>query len=341
MPVIWKLSNALPAKPWKDEMPASLTSVGLNEVDLEDDRFAIQSFLPHTRLMNSLDRRGILSPVWLWERTERKGIVVDGFKRLEWAKEKGLERIPCSVFPKQVSAEEMMLNRVEGKLFGPPLNVAEKAQIVSNGVQTLPRQHLMEYLLPALGIAPRLEVMKKWCLLADAGAPFLESLVAHGIHDRAALELAGWEEERTEGLALLTSLRCTASIQMEIVERVKEIALREHREKSAVLRREELKDLLTEPDMNHRQKTEAVRTLLSRWRFPRLRAREERFAGEWAAASLPRAIRMMPPAAFEGERWQLQVAFSSPEELRELLQEVIDFADSSRLGSIISSGVSP
>jgi ParB family chromosome partitioning protein len=321
-------------------MQAFRTNVGFDELDLEDDRFAIHSFSPHHRLMGSLDQFGIFSPLWLWGREDRKCITVDGFKRLAWARKTGRELLPCIVFSESCSYEQLLLLRVEGKLFGPPLNAAEKAQIISKLAQAIPREYISDHILPPLGIPRRDEAIASWCRLSQAGKAFLKVVASGEIFERAAFELSTWEEEeRGEVVGMLEDLRCSASIQMEIIERVKEIALREDRQRLAVLRQPELQAIVQMQHTNHRQKTEALRALLTRWRFPRLSAREERFVREWNAASLPKAIRLSPPLAFEGECWQLQITFTSPQELQRLLEQAGKFADSSLLESIISSSV--
>ena len=319
-------------------MQAVHAVVGLDELDLEDHRFAIRSYLPHDRLAASLARVGMLFPPWVWAGGDRKYTVVDGFKRFQWAQEARRESILCLVFPEICTVEALLLRRVEGKLFGPPLNAAEKAQIVAKLISAMPRQMIPDHLFPALGIPHRDEAIARWHGLSQAGENLLKAVASGGIAERTALELSAWgEEEGSAILAILEELRCSASIQMEITERIREIALRENRQRLAVLRQPELAAMLTEQRSNHRQKTEALRTLLARWRFPRLSAREEHFARKWSAASLPRAIRLAPPPAFEGEHWQLQVTFASPQELRDLLEEVSNLANSPLLESILSS----
>jgi ParB family transcriptional regulator, chromosome partitioning protein len=318
-------------------MQAAHAVIGLDELDLEDDRFAVRSYLTHERLAASLAHMGILFPPWIWARGDRKFTVVDGFKRFQWARETGLKSILCRVFPENRDDEDLLLLRVEGKLFGPPLNAAEKAQIIAKFSSAMPHQFVFDQLLPALGIPPRDEAVAKWRGLSQAGEKLLHAVASGAIAERAALELSTWGEEGAEILAMLEELRCSASIQMEIVERIREIALRENHQRSAVLRQPELQTILKEPRLNHRQKTEALRALLTRWRFPRLSAREARFVREWSAASLPQAIRMAPPPAFEGEHWQLQVTFASSQELKDLLEKAVNLANSPLLESVLSS----
>jgi len=148
-----------------------------------------------------------------------------------------------------------------------------------------------------------------------------------------------WEAEAQRPmLALLSELRCSASIQVEVLERTTEIAFGREQGRADLLQDPELITIMSDSRRNHRQKTQALRELLARWRFPRLKAREERFAREMAAASLPRSMRLAPPPYFEGEQWQLQASFSSPEELEAILDEARSFARSSKLRTIMEGG---
>jgi ParB family transcriptional regulator, chromosome partitioning protein len=319
--------------------PAAIANISLDELDWEDDRFVIRSFVSHDCLELSLEQHGVLFPPSVWATEDRKYSIVDGFKRLAWARQKGLDQIPCLVFPSACPYEHLMVMRVEGKRFGPPLNPAEKAQIVSKLAHASAHPLVLDGVLPSLGIPHRAEVLAKWRRLSEAGENLLQAAASEAIAERVALELLDWgEEERAEILALLAELRCSASIQMEIVERVTEIALTRGMRRSAVLNEPELLTVLNDLHRDHRRKTQALRAVLTRWRFPRLGAREERFSRDLNAARLPGRVRIVPPPAFEGESWQLQIMFSSPEDLRKLLEKTSAFAHSEVLSILMKRG---
>lgn len=320
-------------------MPASPAAIRLAEIDWEDTCFAIPSFSPHGNLQGSLDAVGLLFPPWVWAQEDRGYLVVDGFKRLQWAKKKGFEPIPCLVLPSNCRYEQLLLLRAEGKLFGPPLNGAEKAQLVCKMARALTPEQFIDRLLPALGIAPRVEVVEQWCRLAEAGEELLRAVAAEKVCERAALRLALWgEAERALIVALLGELRCSASIQMEIIERVAEIALSRDREKLAILVEPQVQSILKNQQLNHRQMTQMLREFLTRQRFPRLRKREERFARELKALSLPNRVRILPPPAFEGENWHLEVTFSTARELRLLLEKAQQCTSSRDLPTLMIPG---
>ncbi len=320
------------------DLPARNASIDLNQLDWEDERFEIKSFVSSQELEASLERCGLLFSPWLWEKNRGEYVIVDGFKRLKWLKNKGEGDVECLVFQKDSDPLRLLLQRIEGKLSGPPLNPAEKARIVAMLEPSIPREEILRVFLPALGIPSRPDAVKKQLLLAASSERLLGAVASGEIVDRAAIELVSWEEEqeaREEAVAILRLLRCSASIQMEILERATEIARGRDKGRVEILRDPEIQSICAQPRMNHREKTQAVRDLLNRMRFPRLKAREERFRRDIEAASLPEAMRLDPPPSFEGERWRLQLAFSDPEELRALLDQAQAFAVSQSLKDIM------
>jgi ParB family chromosome partitioning protein len=319
------------------DLPVSIVDLG--RLDWTDQRFVIRSFLPSHRLQSSLDRYGILQPPWLWLRNDGRYAIVDGFNRLAWARDSRKAAERCMVFPVEFDPRDIMLRRVEGKIFGADLNVAEKARIIFALAEILASELIAEKYFPALGVASRPESVESWRVLAGADDDLLDAAACDRISERSALDLAGWEEgERNAALFILEKLRCSSSIQKEILERFTEVAMALDRQRLEVLLHPEVSAILNHPDWNHRQKTRGLRDLLTRWRFPRLSARESRFTREMSSASLPKAIRVVPPPAFEGENWQLVLSFSDPEGLRDTLHKAMEFIASGRLQNLMHPG---
>lgn len=317
-------------------MKGFLTAVPLDEVDWEDRTYAIRSFKPFARLESFLEKFGLLDPPRVLHKGPKRYVVVDGFKRFQWAGRNGFESIECMVFPEETDARDLLLMRLEGKLLGAPPNVAEKAQIISKLRKLLPPEQVVREYFPLLQVAAKPEALEEWCRLAEAGDELLEAVACEEIFDRTALELMRWEEDvRPEMLLLFKELRCSASVQMEILERITEVALRQGRKRADVLHDPPVQSIIADPNQNHRRKTQVLRDLLTRLRFPRLQAREERFERQLQGLSLPKAMRLIHPSTFEGERWQLQLAFSRPKELQEAVEKARDLALSPALESLM------
>lgn len=324
-------------------MDAAYSSIPLRHIDWEDTTYAIRSFQASTELEASLERLGFLTSPWvLCQGGPERFVVVDGFKRLQWARQRGLPDVLCRAYPEGTDTGELRLRRLEGKLFAHSLNVAEKAQIISELLDFLPEQTVVREYFPRLGVASRVESLERWRGLAGAGDELLEAVASQEIFDRTALELMGWEEgARLEMLSLFKALKCSASVQLEILERLTEIALGQARERGDLLHDAELQSIVADSTLNHRRKTGLLRERLTRMRFPRLQAREERFNAQWESLSLPGSLRLAHPPAFEGERWQLQITFSRPRELMDLLDSAGKLAQSPALKSIMAPPEDP
>ena len=309
--------------------------IPVREIDLEDGTFEIHRFAGRDRLRDSLGRFGILDPPWVWKRDGRNRIV-DGFERLRWAGQNGIDGTVCRIFPQDVSPGELWERRIEKRLFEPDINPAEKVRIVSVLLDLFPSGDIPSAFISALQVSPRPESLKCWAGLSREEPEILEILASGDVAERAALEIANRDRESMAAvLAVLKMLRCSASIQLEIIERIDEIAIRENRAASDVINDPKFQSILSDDHLNHRQKTQAVRDLLGRLRFPVLRAREQRFLESIEALSLPSGVRIVPPPAFEGENWRMELSFSCGDGLRGLLGTAADIAASDRLDGVL------
>lgn len=313
----------------------------LDTIDLRDRTFEIRKFGDETGLSRSLARLGILDPPWVCGRG-RDHIVVDGFTRLEWARGSGAEGVLCRIFPEGADSRDLWLRRIEGKLFGPDLNLAEKVRIAAVLLGLFTPGDVPRYFFDKLRIPPRPEILRAWAGLAELPPELLEILASGAIAERAALETAGWDpESRAILIPVLRDLRCSASIQAEIAERASEIAIREETGRTDVLSAAEFRDILLAKDMNHRQKTQAIRDYLGRLRYPRLRARERGFQEALGALGLPPCIRIVPPPAFEGNGWRMELTFTGRADLMEAVEAAGDLVRLNRLDPLLRTGGVP
>ncbi len=308
----------------------------INDLDWQDRTFALFALEPSAELRISLQRHGILSPPWIWQKPNGSRVIVDGFKRLFWARREGLKTFECRIFPQDYDPARLMIERAAVKLSGAPLNTAEKSQLIARLTDHLSQQELLRLYLPRLGIPAKPGAIGKWVRLAASPQELLTAAACDDICERAALQLADWEGESQKSMvALLKQLRCSSSIQCEILDRVKEIALRDSIRKEQVLTDPAITDIILDETVNHREKTRLVRARLYRRRYPRVAAREERFVRDMNAAGLPSNVKILPPPSFEGATWQLQLYFQNPQQLMEMLQDLKHSVSSGRFAALI------
>lgn len=306
-------------------------SVASDDIDLEDRTFEIHAYQAPVRLQKSLSRFGIADPLWLLQ----KGagfIVVDGFKRFRWAMGAGIESLPCRVFPEDYPHHELRLRRIEKRLFEPDLNLAEKAQIILCLLGLFPTEQPPSTFLAAMNVSSRREILEKWANLGALEEAVLGVLATGEIAERAAIAVSEWDREsRNAVLPVLRSLRCSASIQLEIIERVDEIAIRENKSRLEILRCEQVEEILSDPELNHRRRTQALRDVLTLLRFPRLSERQRHFEKAIQVIAPPVPLRIIPPPSFEGDNWKMELVFSGRENLLKVLDSAVEMASSPRM----------
>lgn len=305
--------------------PAAIEPIGMERVDWEDRRFALESYLPATELADSLARFGLLTPPWVWKTGCERVAVVDGFKRMTCLRGWGRSPVACVVFPAEATVEELWTRRLEARTFGPTPNAAEKAQIISLLMSGLLNWELVEHFLAAFSLPRRAEVLDRWERLLHVGPTLLEAAARGTIQERAVLELAAWPENaeaRQMIISILEQLRCSASIQVEIIDRFRDISMTRSQNIDELLRSDEVDCILHHPRWNHREKTLALREWLDRLRFPRLKARESSFARQIGLTPPPAEVSMVPPPSFEGARWKMEIHFTDGRQLRDTLDRV-------------------
>lgn len=306
-------------------------SIAPDDIDLKDRTFEILAYQAPVRLQESLSRFGIADPLWLLE----KGagfIVVDGFKRLRWAMGAGIESLPCRVFPKDYPHHELRLLRIEKRLFEPDLNLAEKAQIILCLLGLFPPEQAPATLLTAMNVSSRREILEKWASLGALEEAVLGALATGEIAERAAIAVSDWDREsRNAVLPILRSLRCSASIQLEIVERIDEIAVRKKKTRLEILCCEQVEGILSDKEINHRRKTQALRDVLTLLRYPRLSERQRHFEKAIQVIAPPVPLRIIPPPAFEGDNWRMELVFSGRDNLLKVLDSALKMASSPRM----------
>ncbi len=241
------------------------------------------------------------------------------------------------VLPPDVSERELWRIRIQTLLFGPPLNGAQKADAVTGLNSRFSPEEIRLEFFPLLQIPQRSHGIEPWRLLSAQDTRFLRAVAREEISERVALELVRWEPEAFHEIAdTLLEIKCSASIQWEIVERISEIAVREETSHTQVLASIKKNLIAQADDTDHRRKTAILRDILTRRRLPRLKAKEERLHGLLKKAALPAGLRVLHPPFFEGCNWQVHLHFDSQERFRELIDACMRLSRSSLTAEMLA-----
>ncbi len=319
--------TATPGRGPKLRRPAiGFQEISLASIDLEEYPFGLPPLAVNLdRLRASLEDVGLLAPPWLRPKDQTRWQVVTGWRRLTAAAQLGWERVPARTLPDAFPDSLGLLIHLYDNSFTRGFNLQEQATLTARLLDHWERQTVVTKYLPYLGLPPSPAHLDRLLKLAVLEQPF-QQLAAQGrLALTAAALLADWDpQDRAAALVFLEQLPFSQSKQEEFLTEVALYSRREGLSPRDVLDRQELEQLLADEALNPQEKTEAVRRRLKQWFYPRFTAAREAFQralNRLGLAHNPR-MRLLPPPAFEGPDFQLELRFRDGAELENLLQEL-------------------
>lgn len=279
------------------------------------DDFKLSSYVDH-HFSSVLDFFGVLSPLWVWNYVSSDYVIIDGYKRYKWANKKGYGSLPCFVFPSSLSKEELLKLRVFTKLSESSLSLEERANIVERLLRMYSSYEVERKFLPLLRFPSRPGFSQIVVAFTKTPEDFRHAVIEGIVEEKVALRLSTWKEDSLyEMLRLLKSLRCSVSIQREILDLIEDIARLNDMDCGEVLKKTEIVSIIEDEKLSPRDKTERIRAIFKSLLFPNLVARERLFERTVKDLELPHGVALKPPDRFEGDDWEIKVQFSKPHEL--------------------------
>ncbi len=297
----------------------------------EDDFFNISSHRAEN-ICKILDEAGeIISPLWVLK-TSNGIILVDGYSRFRWAKSRNIPNIPCIIFPESISTLDMLIKKITSTSLVRSFDIIEKANIVSRLYKFLTPTEIKEKFFEQLKIPRKSRMLKTLLKVADISEEV--SKYTGVLCDKAIMKLVWWDtESMMAAFDMFHALRCSVSIQMEIIELIEDISrLRE--EPPHLIIRNRLKEIWTDK-IDFRLKTRKIRDLLKKELFPKLSEKEKLFNNFIKSQNLPGNVKIEHPPFFEGDLWKVSISFSETSELKKHLEGLSSYRFIEGLSKII------
>ncbi len=297
----------------------------------EDDFFNISSH----RMENThkvLDEiGGILSPLWVLK-TSNGIILVDGYSRFRWAKNRNISDIPCVIFPESTSTLDMLIKKVTSISLVRSFDIIEKANIVSRLYRFLSPAEIKERFFERLKIPKKPRMFKTLLKIVDMSEEILK--YTEVLRDKAIMRLVWWDRNSMRAaFDMFLELKCSTNVQMEIIELIEDISrLRE--ETPYFIINHKLKKIWADKG-DFRLKTQKIRDTLKKELFPKLSEREKCFSSFIKGQKLPGNIKIEHPPFFEGDLWKISISFSEASELESYLEKLNDHHFIKALSKII------
>jgi len=311
-----------------------LKRVPLTTIDLEDSTFLI-AFMPNIEpLQTSIQLVGLLEPLIVRQRADRRYQLVCGFKRTDALRHLSISHAEAFIYPEGEIDDLQAFLLTMGHNLLRSMNLIEKAhtlqKLLSFGVS---ERDVIDRYLPLLDLQPNIRVLKQVVALLGLEENVKEYMVGEGLSlSTSTLFLLLDREDQRAIFPLLLALNPGENRVKEIVTFLREISMREGIPIPRLLAKKEINDLLAEQQIPRPQRLERLRRKIKEMRFPRLSLLESRFADYKRTLSLPPQISFHPPPFFESEHFKMELRFKDFRQFQELVAKLLHIAERDRGG---------
>ncbi len=300
---------------WSDQ------EIDLDRIDGTDRSFAITTTRSIETLCHSIDRFGLLAPPIVRGKNGSYQIVT-GFHRIDACRMLGWKRIWARVVDaSDATCAEIAVADNTGQR---GLNWIETARAYALLRPHCPDETALLDRGQILGLAAGPDILRKTAALLALPEALQRWVEEDVLPMPMALEL-GRLERAEDAVALgelFWKLKLGLNRQRELLAYVSDIARRDRQPISSILKDPEVTSILEEPTADTPIKTNLLRNLLRRKRYPRICAFEEQYHQNVKRLQLPKGVKLVPPEHFEGSNWRMEIHFETPHEFRETIESL-------------------
>ncbi len=305
-------------------------SIAMDRIRLDDATFALRVERPDEAadLRASLERVGLLHPPLVRATSQGDFQIVCGFARLRVWRAMGQPNVLVRIAPETASPADLLRVSIEENRASRGLNPAEEALALDKLSVHLPRKVLVTEVLPQLGRKPAEVILDRllgWRRLPDA---VWRALALGEIAESALDHLKPFSpDDQVMAIRCVAALRLSSGATRDFCRQAFDVTQRDGVTLDQLTRELGL-NLEVEPELSDLP-TLRTRFLdaLRRRRWPVLTRLEATYAEQHRALQLPGTIRLRPPKDFEGSDWRLEATLTSPTDLRQAIELLLNRLD--------------
>lgn len=254
---------------------------------------------------------------------KKKFRLIIGVRRVLACRELGWQKIPAIVQPAQ-SREQLLWLSLHEKAGSRPLNALEKSRVLQRFAALWQGdiERLQNEICPLLGLPATAAAVENYLFLKEFPAAQQEDIATGRLTPQHAdlLRPLPPEDRRAAAEHLFGTQKIPLREAREIIENAAGLAARHGTRVLEVFERPAVREILRRDDWSPRRRTQELRTLLHRERFPQLSSREERFEDLAKQLAGGHRLDIKPPRYFEGDDLTVSFRARTPEEVAAVLQ---------------------
>ncbi len=307
-------------------------NLSLKEISLEDERFRISYFFSLDKLILSIQKVGLLTPPLVALR-DKHFILVTGWKRVLACIKLSLSPVPVFFLEEEDDLKTFLVAFYEN-LATREFSLLEKAEILRRLKKFgEDEKSIVKHYLALLDIPSALSNLESF--LAFSG---IEPEVKRIIHKKnipfSSVKLLVGFTAQERKLLLPLLLPAGQSKLKGILEDLKEISRRNDIPSQKILSSKEILDIMESEKLSPLQKTDKVRQILRKKRYPALSLREESFDSLLKKLGLPKTVKVKPSPFFEEDNFMVNFSFENSEELKANLLKLQELSSKKEFSAI-------
>ena len=304
----------------------------LKEISLQDERFRISYYFSLEKLILSIQKVGLLSPPLVAMR-DNHFILVSGWKRVLACIKLGLSSIPVFVLGEKDDLKTFLAAFYEN-LATREFSLLEKAEILRRLKKFgEDEKSIVKHYLPLLDIPSTLSNLESFLAFSR-----IEPEVKKAIHQKnmpfSSVKLLVGFTAQERKLLLPLLLPAGQNKLKGILEDLKEISRRNDIPPKKILSSKEILDIMGSEKLSPLQKTDKVRLILRKKRYPALSLREESFDSLLKKLQLPKSVKVKPSQFFEEDNFTVNFSFENSEELKANLLKLQELSSKKEFSAI-------
>jgi ParB family transcriptional regulator, chromosome partitioning protein len=281
-------------------MDFKLDSLRLDEIDLTNVFYRITTPQDKLPLTPSVERLGLLCPVVV-KASDDQFVIVSGFRRIDACRQSRWTDIPCRILPDDISPLTCAEMAIADNLTQRSLNFVEQARCLELLTAATGGLNAARTVAETLGLAFSNALVAKLKSILHAPEFVREGLIKGTLSLPVVLAMSDFARQDAFALThLFERVPMGLNKQREILQNVKEIAIREDIEVRHVLADDRLQAILKDDALDGNEQARRIRFYLKRRRFPRIVEVEEAFNDRVRQLGLGGDVHVAPPPGFEG-----------------------------------------
>ena len=306
-------------------------SVPIDRIRTTDQTFKISTATDVSDLALSISAIGLLHPPILIEKKEGYAIV-SGFRRIAACNQLNVQTVYAHVLPPDCSEASCAVIAVAENALQRELNVIEQARAYALVNRFVGEPSSWATMASQAGLPPSQAAMNRLLPVAKMPGVLQEAILSGCIALSVALAVNQLDQDDRAGVvSLFQALNTGLNIQRELLEMIREIALRDGISITALIQQADIAAVLNHDELPQSNKVQKLRRILKTRRYPALSAAEDEFQQSLRSIKLDPQIQLHHPPFFEGKAYRLTMTIQSKQQFKKRLSQLEKLASHPRI----------